>query len=210
MVRKDFRVGSGEHPAVPQEDGALREWNKGRITRLEDRTTRLRAEEAPILADLRELGYEVESVWDLVKSNNNYDIAVPILIKHLYLSYSDVIRGGLARSLAIPAAKSEWSTLIDLYRNEPVVGIGNGLGAKDGLAAALSAISTDETMEEIVDLAMDASNGSSRVLLLLGIRKSKSDFAKKALMDLASDPVCQKQIALWNKIRTRSTAPKMK
>jgi hypothetical protein len=71
------------------------------------------------------------------------------------------------------------------------------LGAKSGLAVALAATATDTVMDELITLAKDRSHGSSRLLLLRGLRKSKSTMAKRAIEDLASDPELAKEIASW-------------
>jgi hypothetical protein len=53
---------------------------------LAERAARLRAEEEPLLADLRAvIGWKVESVWDLVNTSAKYTEAIPVLLKHLEL-----------------------------------------------------------------------------------------------------------------------------
>lgn len=184
---------------VSRREAQEREWA--------ERSARLRAEEEPILADLRGAGWDVESVWDLVNTSIGYPEAIPILLKHLLLPYSDRTREGVARALAIPEAKYAWQTLVAEYRKAPM-GIGIiapsdtkefSLGAKDGLACALSATVTRETVEELVRLAKDRSHGSSRLLLLRALRRSESPAAKQALTELASDPDLAKEIASWKR-----------
>jgi hypothetical protein len=175
-----------------------------------ERTARLRVDEDPILAELRSVGWDINSVWDLVNTSARYEAAIPVLLKHLRLPhYSDATREGLARALAVPEARYAWPVLVAEYRSAPM---GKGiripgdtkefvLGAKDGLAVALSATVTDETIEELIALAKDSSLGSSRVLLLRGIRKSKSPTARRAIEELTSDPALAKEIASWGKER---------
>ena len=74
-------------------------------------------------------------------------------------------------------------------------------GAKDGLAAALAATVTDATIEELIALAKDQSFGDSRLLLLRGIKKSRSPAAREALRELSRDPAFSKEIASWGKRR---------
>jgi hypothetical protein len=172
---------------------------KERDSERAERSARLRAEEEPVLADLRELGYEVKSVWDLVNSSSPYAAAIPVLVKHLQRPYPDPIRGGIARALAVPDARHLWPTLVEEYRAEPAAGPAHGLGAKDGLAAALAAVSSDDVIDELIALAKDKVHGSSRLLLLRGLKKSKSVKAKEAIEELKTDPVLAKEIASWRR-----------
>jgi hypothetical protein len=177
---------------------------------LAERSARLRVEAEPLLADLDAVGWKVESVWDLVNTSAIYAEAIPVLLKHLVLPYSDRTREGIARALAVPDARGAWSTLAEEYQKAPqgVGAIAPGetkefrLGTKDGLACALAATATEEVMDELVALAKDRTHGSSRVLLLSALRKSKSSVAKEALSELASDPDLKKEIASWRRRKT--------
>jgi hypothetical protein len=73
------------------------------------------------------------------------------------------------------------------------------LGAKSGLAVALAATATEDVMDRLIDLAKDRSHGSSRLLLLKALRRSKSTVAKRAIEELASDPDLAKEIASWKR-----------
>ncbi len=127
------------------------------------------------------------------------------------MPYSDVTRETIARSLAVPEPEVQkaWPLLIEEYRKAPM---GWGikapgdtkeyrLGAKDGLACALSAAVTDETLPELIALAKDRTQGESRVLLLSALKKrrNKNPLAKQAIEELASDPDLEKEIASWRK-----------
>lgn len=189
------------------EKSQLREINKARERERVERSARLRIEEEPILAELRKIGWDINSVWDLVNTSSKYTDAIPILVKHLVLPYSDRTRAGIARALAVPEAKQAWSILVEEYRNAPT-GMGIiapdetkqfKLGAKDGLACALSVAVTDATIGELIDLAKNRTHGKSRLLLLSALRKSKNPLAKQALEELANDPDLEKEIRSWRK-----------
>lgn len=74
------------------------------------------------------------------------------------------------------------------------------LGAKDGLAVALSAAVTRETLPELVALAEDRTNGSSRLLLLHGIKKFRNPSGKEILRRFVDDPDLALQVRLWLKL----------
>jgi hypothetical protein len=140
----------------------LREINKEKELERIDRSVRTRIEEEPILSELREVGWKVQSVWDLVNTSKRYPEAIPVLLKHLQFPYSDVVIEGIARSLAVPepAVQKAWPLLVDEYR-KTLEGWGlkaKGdareylLGAKDGLACVLAAAVSDDTLPELIAL----------------------------------------------------------
>jgi hypothetical protein len=161
-----------------------------------------REAEAPLIDDLAALGVYVWSVWDLVNNDRrSYGIAIPLLLDHLKRPYPDAIRDGIARALGTPAARPmAWKTLVEEYRRTPA----RISRVKDGLAAALANASDDSVLADLIDLARDKQNGDSRVILLLGIRRSKRSEAKQAIVELANDPELVLEIASWRKSRKRS------
>jgi len=145
--------------------------------------------ELPLVKELRSAGLAINSVWDLVNDNaGTYPQALPILLDHLQRSYPDAIRDGIARALAVPAAKFAWDLLVRLYRQE------RENRTKHGLAVALSNIVDDETLDELIVLARDPGLGESRILLLGGLEGSHHPDARKALMELGTDPQLRKEV----------------
>ncbi len=121
-----------------------REINRARDKERSERSARLRIEEEPILEDLRQINWNVESVWDVDNKGARYPGVIPILLKHLVLPYSDRIRAGIARALTVPAAREGWPIFVEEYRKAllgwGIIALGDTkeyrLGAKDGLACA--------------------------------------------------------------------------
>jgi hypothetical protein len=189
------------------EKARLRKINKEKEQERTERSARLRIEEEPILAELREIGLCIESVWDLVNTSFKYAEALPILLKHLSHPYSDKTKEGIARALAVPEfeVQKAWPLLFDEYCKAKAGWGPKGpddkreykLGAKDGLACALSAAVTDETLPELILLAKDRRQGESRILLLSALRKSRNPMAKQAIEELANEPELEKEIASW-------------
>lgn len=185
----------------------LRKIIEERNERIELRATLMEIEEEPIIADLRKVGWNVSSVWDLVSVSKNYSEAIPVLLHHLLLPYSDKIREGIARDLAVPDARHAWPILVSEYKKAPqgwdfkVKGDPEKLklGAKNGLACALAATVSNTTMPELIDIVRDATHGESRLILLPALHKSKNPLAKQALVDLATDPDLAIEIASWRK-----------
>lgn len=211
MTKKKSSVTAAELLAKLQSDPEFVKRKQAQEECQNQRLARIRIEEEPILLELRSAGWDVESVWDMVNTSSPYPKAIPILLRHLPLQYSDVTKEGLARALAVPEPQvnDAWPLLLAEYRKAPV-GIGkrapgdlseNQLRAKDGLACALAASVTDKTLPELIALVRDRSQGESRILLLsaLKIRRSKSREVKMVVAELASDPELQREIASWSR-----------
>jgi len=165
---------------------------------LQEREAQSRAAQKLLLEDLAEAGVNVTSVWDLVNTSSPYPSALPVLLDHLQRPYPDGVREGIARALAVRATRPiGWQTLMDEFRKTDV----SNKRVKDGLAVALAGASDETVLADLISLAKDKSHGSSRVLLLLGIKRSKEPEAKQAIVELAKDPQLAKEIKSWRKGR---------
>lgn len=88
-------------------------------------------EETPLRDDLHRLGFPVKWVWDFVNAKENYYVsAIPTLIDHLRRPYSDEIREGIARSLAMKEARG--------VAGSAIVGVLGESGLGDQLRWALA------------------------------------------------------------------------
>jgi len=163
---------------------------------LAEREAESRKEQGALLRDLAAVGVNVSTVWDLVNSSASYTAAVPILLDHLKRPYSDGTREGLARALAVRTTRPlGWNVLIDEFEKTD----SSNKRVKDGLAVALAGASDDDVIPELIKLAKDRRHGTSRVLLLLGIKRSKSPVAMRAIKQLADDPELSKEIRSWRR-----------
>jgi hypothetical protein len=169
----------------------------------------IRIEMAPVHAELEAAGVTQRELSDSHGKSPKYPTAIPILLKHLQMPYSDAIKDSIARTLAVPLpeVRKAWPILVHEYLKAPMgtgcIAVGDTrqyrLGAKDGLAVALSMAATEATLPELIELVSDPANGDSRILLLYALRKSKSEIARQAVARLASDPVLTREIASWKK-----------
>jgi hypothetical protein len=163
---------------------------------LAERAARSKADQAPLLTDLAASGVKAESVWELVSTTSSYNQALPVLLAHLQRPYFDSVREGIARALAVPATKNiGWPILVDEFRRTDAA----NKQVKDGLAVALAGASDDSVLADLIDLAKDKSRGSSRILLLSRIKRSKQPEAKQAIAELVNDPQLAKEIVSWRK-----------
>jgi hypothetical protein len=161
------------------------------------------------LSELRSVGIEIENVSDLVNTSRKYEPALPILLRHLLMPYSDATKETIARALAVssPYIVESWPIFVEQYR---VAKSGKGprgpgdtkeyrLGAKAGLACVLSVAVTDDTLPELISIAKDPSHGESRLLLLSALKRKrrKNHMAQQAINDLSLDPELSQEIASW-------------
>ncbi len=147
----------------------------------------LHEEEKPIVADLRHAGLDVQSVWDLVNWRGPpYDAAIPVLLKHLPIYYSDRLAEGIARALSRPYARAaSWEAVLSLFRTEPQI---PGAGFKDALALALSGMAKSKDIEVLMELFRDKSHGGCRVFFISKIARSKHKDAMPTLARHLDDP----------------------
>jgi hypothetical protein len=146
---------------------------------------------SPILADLASVGILTDDVWKIRTEKKENAKAIPILLDHLQRSYPSIIRAGIAQRLAVRATrKIGWKILVDEYRRTDI----SDDHVKQSIASALAGASDDSVINDLIGLAMDKSQGNSRVLLLRGIRRSKRPEARQAIEDLANDPDLAKEI----------------
>lgn len=146
------------------------------------RAAELRRAEEPLVAALRDVGFAVNSVWDLVNTATPYPAALPVLLEHLQRPYPGPIREGIARAMAVADARFAWDVLTRLYGAE------QDTRAKDGLAVAIAAAADDDMLDDVIALVGDVKQGESRVLLLSALEKSGDPRARAALMKFGTDP----------------------
>lgn len=146
--------------------------------------------EAPVLEDLRKVGVDVSSVWALLSTPSRYDDAWHVLLKHFGRPYPDAIREGIARALAVKKSKPVCSTLMRLYREEKSPRV------KSGLAAAIAVSASKEDLADIIALVREPAHGSSRLLLLSTLSRSKASEAKETLFELKDDLDLRKEIGV--------------
>lgn len=143
-------------------------------------------EEGPILASLREVGYDVGSLAELRHSGVRYRKAIPVLVAALPQVAESKTLMEVVRVLSVPWAKpAATKPLIDLFRR---VDDPTGLGVRWAAGNALDVTWSDDYFDELVGLARDRSFGRSREMLVLGLARSKRAEAADVLVDLLDDP----------------------
>jgi hypothetical protein len=181
-------------------------------TNAEDRQqcmAELQIEERALVAELRIVGIHVESTWDLVNWRGPpYLEAIPVLLKHLPILYSDRLGAGIARALSRPFARLlAWETVLKRYQETPDR---DKSWFKDGLAVALSGMARPDDLDEIIGLVENYKNGRTRIFFLDNLSRSRKIKAFETIAHHANDPQigkAAKQI-LQRKLKTKTTFEK--
>src|SRR5215467_9685753 len=94
-------ITAAEHQAQLEKDPEWVARNAESEARLKERQEQSRREQAVLLAELRNAGFHVQSVWDFVNTANKYPAAIPVLLRHVSLPYSKRTKEGIIRALTI-------------------------------------------------------------------------------------------------------------
>jgi hypothetical protein len=145
-----------------------------------------RRDAAPVVAELRAAGLEVDSVADLHTRRMNYRHAVPILMRWLPRIDNPAVKEDIVRSLTVEWAKPQAGPLlIDEFRraDDP----GEELGLRWAIGNALAEVADDSVFEEVADLASDRSWGRSREMLTVALGNMSDPRAVEVLRGLLQD-----------------------
>jgi hypothetical protein len=148
-----------------------------------------------LLDELRDVGVDVQNVWELVNTKSRYPAAIPVLIDWLRRADEVVqpyeaerFKEGLVRALSVKEAHPAAApVLIDQMR-----ACGNRgdrwMGLPWAIGNALSIVADDTVFDPVVVLAYDTSLGRAREMLMYAIGAMKREDATGALLGLLDDP----------------------
>ena len=174
---------------------------KERDQALLERQAAFELSEAPVAADLRAAGVDVNSAWDIVNRKESFPLAMPVLRKHLELDHPPKVREGIARAMSdSAAARPYWDDLVRLYKRATDENV------KDAMAVALCGAAGPEEVDELISLSLDPANGKSRIVLIWALeRRIPVTLAEPVLTTLAKDPVTKLQaMASLKTVRSKS------
>jgi hypothetical protein len=158
--------------------------------------------EIPLVEDLRRVGVDVNSVWDLVNSSKSYTAALPVLLGHMHKPYPEKIREGIFRALAVPEARIGWHELLAIFEKKEK---GYDGRIRWVVAVALGATADDSVLKDLLEIVGNLKNGFDRAALLPALFKSNSAQARTALDGLLADPEIGKEVKRLRRI-TRKNA----
>ncbi len=154
---------------------------------LSDREMRIianRRASEPILAELSELGVRIESLSELVNTNVDYQVAIPLLLDWLPRVSNLDVKETLVRALTVKWAKPIAAIpLIEEFQNAPM----SAESFKWAIGNALSVVADDSVFDEIVALVQDKRHGRAREMLAVALGNMKNPKAVEVLIGLLDD-----------------------
>jgi HEAT repeat protein len=170
--------------------------------------TAFRQAEAPILAELAQIGLQLESLTDLTsrlrsdipctpegvlqieriedlyRKPIDYRAAIPILLKWLPLVDQKGVKETIVDALSIKWAKPIAARpLIEEFRKAPP----EELDLKWTIGSALSEVADASVFDELVELVRDKRHGWAREMLAVALAKTKDPRAVDVLIEFLND-----------------------
>lgn len=142
-------------------------------------------DEKELVGELCDIGFTVNSVWDLLRRPNDYLQAVPLLMKHLKMKHHPKIHAGIARALAMRELRGNdelWELLVDLYLKTPpnkFIDVPCERGFSEGLAVALEANATKKKIPDLQMLIEKQPYGDGMIWLKRMVERSEKSAARK-------------------------------
>ena len=136
------------------------------------------------MADLRVVGVQVDSVWDLVNTSDPYPAALPVLLEHLERGgYPERVMDSLGRALAVKSSVAFWDRLKDRWLEA------RDSGEEDGAAVALAACATKAQLDDLIGSLAVEERGQPRIYFIRPILKVGGERGREVAEALRADPV---------------------
>lgn len=151
----------------------------------EERVRKLEEAAKPLFDDLRKIGFDVLSPFELNKYKfpDGIEASLPVLLDHVGRAYPSQIRVGVIEAIGwIHTARTHWPLLCRLFVEE------SDKSAKDSFANALYRLADASRMDDMLALARDRSNGRSRILLMDYFNRSNDPRGPEFIVDALEDP----------------------
>jgi hypothetical protein len=144
-----------------------------------------RRAEIPVVRDLCEAGFPLESLGDLFTAPIRPlpRRVLEILAHHLSVAHTERVLDAIARVMAVPEAAFAWETLVTQY-------VAHAPGrVAEGIASTLSRLAKDEaSLAELCDLIRRPELGQSRVILMSALKKLPTSRARSLMEEFREDP----------------------
>jgi len=169
--------------------------------------------QAPLVADIRKLGFDISSVYDFVNSANSYPTAIPILVYYLQndLISEPVIEEGIIRALTVKEAKGIANdVLLATYHKIPRDGIFMNENLRWLIGNAINIIITEKDLEKVIEIVEDTANGTSRQMFVRSLRKFKTERVEDVLISLLDDKeMMPEAVNALGKIKSKKSLSKI-
>lgn len=158
--------------------------------------------EQPVVADLKAIGLDLNTVWDFHKIPNSRPQAIPVLLKHLSLDYPEDVLQGIGHGINHRSARAWWGELSEMMLSTEREAV------RDRLAATLSACATREHYEGLLAFIRNDSLGECRIYFVRPINsignRIKAGQGRTIIEAVVDDPVLGREAMAVLKGRGRS------
>jgi hypothetical protein len=141
-----------------------------------------RRDSAPVLADLRRLGFDVAVVSELFNRRICYEDAIPVLLHWLPRIENEYVKEAIVRALTVKWAKPFAApALIKEFTRA------HRFALKWAIGNALEVVVDDSVFADIVRLILDREHGRSREMLVAALGNMKDARALELAITLLGD-----------------------
>lgn len=161
-----------------------------------------------LFLELKGLGLEVCSIWDLVNMKGPYpEGCVDLLLKYLPNNYHDRNKEGIVRALTVKEARGKMgSLLIEEYEKTPK----ENSNLRWVIGNAIATTMTQRELDWVYSTVTDKSNGSSRSMMVLALGRVKTGKSESILIDLLDDgDVAPQALAALGMLRSKKAKDKI-
>ncbi len=138
----------------------------------------------PVIADLKVVGFSVESLDELRRSGVRYKAAIPVLLKWLPVVENTDIKEAIVRALSVPWAKP---TAVQPLIVEFQTASESASGLKWTIGNALAIVADDSVFNEIAELVRDKRHGKAREMLAVALGNMDDPQVVDLLIELLRD-----------------------
>jgi HEAT repeat protein len=138
----------------------------------------------PILVELSQAGFEVESISDLYNKHMVYRRAIPLLVQWLPWVENLAVKESIVRALSVPWAKRTTAPklLVDEFRKQV-----SNPGLQWAIGNALSIVADDDVLNDVIGLIRDKEHGKAREMLVVSLGNMKTPGVENLLIELLDD-----------------------
>ncbi|TAK33868.1 MAG: HEAT repeat domain-containing protein [Chloroflexota bacterium] len=179
------RITAGELLAELEQDPAYIARQAEREIRQQEARREYALAAAPVLAELAETGFPVETIGELYGTPLYYEPVIPILLRWLPRMENLRVKSDIVRALSVKWAKPIAApVLIQEYRRVPTFPASD---MRWTVGNALSVVADDSVFNEIVELVRDRQHGKAREMVALALANMKNPRAVDVLIELLDD-----------------------
>lgn len=164
------------------------------------RVARNREDAAPVIADLRGAGFEVDSVRELLIKRLDFRKAIPLLLRWIPRITNVDVKESIVRTISVPFAKTLAARpLIEEFRSGNG---GEGAALRWAIGNALDVFADDSVTDEMIELATNRDYGRAREMIVLALGKLRDPRVVAVLFVLLKDDdVCGHALAALAKLK---------